>query len=189
MSSSISTQDGQSLRALDRADVSITVRRVFGTSGSSKTIPGTEPIGIAKSLTFNINKPKTPIQVLTRLNPAGFARDPEDRTFQMTALQTFERMEQLAYFLSSSDPFEIRIVHSDKTDSLGNPAADAKQKVMTLKGVEFESGSYEIGADTSQYTYNFSGRFTGGSITGDVSGDWDPVTGEDVNGGITEATF
>lgn len=188
MSTSIETQDSQSLRALDRGDVKIVLMRQFS-DGTSKSIPGMEPIGIAKSFNFNVSTPKSPIQVLSRLKPAGFARDPEDRTFSMSELQTFERLDHLAYTSSSSDPFEIRITVSEITDDEGNPSATSKQKVITLRGVEFESVDFNLDANGSEFVSTMSGRFTGGQITGDVEGTWDPVTGEDLPGGVSLLSF
>ena len=103
MSTIISTsKDSGAIHSIDRADVSIVLY--------DSLAEGMNPLGIAKNFSFNVSKPKTPIYVLSQLKAVGYARDPEDKTFQMSECAIFERMEHLVYLIDSSTPFVIDLI-------------------------------------------------------------------------------
>jgi hypothetical protein len=195
MSTSISTRNENSKHAIDRADVTVYVLRQNTSIADNPDVPkedanaGLAPVGIAKSFSFNNSKPKSPIHVLSQLSPAGFARDPENKSFTMTELATFEQIEHVGYFTSSNEPFVIRIVHAEKTDRNGDLLDGAKQKIIQLEGVEFDNQDYSVDANTSEYIWNFTGMFTDGYITGDIDFPFDPVTGNIVASGVKVMSF
>jgi hypothetical protein len=180
MSTQIRTKDSGAIHATDRGDVTIYIV-------TPNPLGGLQPIGIAKTFTFGVNKPKTAIEVISQRIPAGYARNPEDRTFSMNQVNTFERIEQLSYFLNSQTPFIIRLVYCNQTDEQGRPVNSTdsngnvqtpKIKIAQLDGVEFENVTSTIDANGTEFTFDFTGRFRSGSLTGDIDAPVDPVTFE-----------
>lgn len=148
------------LTAIDRADITITLI----TPGATE---GRKVIGIAKTFSFNVNKPKAAIEVLSQLTPAGYARSPEDRTFTMNQVNTFENLEDMSTYTNATIPFEIEIAYVNKSGSDGLPQPGAKTKILLLKGVEFESVASSMDSGGSEFTLDFSGKFRSSELTAD----------------------
>jgi hypothetical protein len=148
-----------SLHATDRADV--TIKIVKANSSDTQHV-----IGIAKTFSFNINKPKTAIEVLSMRKPAGYARNPEDRTFSMNQVHVFEEIERMSDLTESTEPFEIDIEYTSATDELGRPLPNATVKIMKLIGVEFESASTSVDANGTEFTVDYSGKFRSMEVHG-----------------------
>lgn len=164
MSTLIQTRDSGAISATDRADITIYLYK----DGGSRN----QPIGIAKTFSFNINKPKTAIEVLSQRHPAGYARNPEDRTFSMNEVNVFQRIEHMSDFTSSDVPFIIDIVYTSSTDTYGTALAGAQTKVLKLKGVEFEGVSSSVDANGTEFTVDFTGRFRTLEMTGDINSEY-----------------
>jgi hypothetical protein len=169
MSTIIDTKDSGAIHATSRSDVSIYIV-------TPNPLGGLQPVGIAKTFNFNVNKPKTAIEVISQLVPAGYARNPEDRTFTMDSVNVFERLEWMSYFQNSATPFIIRIVYCNSTDDKGVPLPGAKFKITQLEGVEFENMTSNIDANGTEFTVNFTGKFRSGLMTGDIDAPVDPIT-------------
>lgn len=152
------TNTSQTFRAIDRADVTI-----YLLEGSNNADP--RVLSIAKSFSFNVSKPKTPIQILSQIRAAGFARDPEDRTFSMTELNTYENLDNISLYTEAPKPFRIDIVITNQTSRDGLPIEGSKSKIIQLQGVEFDSQDFSLDANTSEYVINYSGRFTSGLLS------------------------
>lgn len=170
MSTLLKTRDPLSeIHATSKEDVSIYL--INPTEGQASQ----RQIGIAKTFSFNINRPKTPIEVISQRNPAGFARSPEDRTFSMNQVNVWERIEDLSYFTNSNNPFAIDIVIVKSATADGTPADDLT-KVIRLSGVEFENCSSSIDANGSEFTFDFTGKFRSATITGNINAEYNPYT-------------
>jgi hypothetical protein len=155
------------LTAIDRADITITLITPGATDGR-------KVIGIAKTFSFNINKPKAAIEVLSQLTPAGYARSPEDRTFTMNQVNTFENLEDMSTYTNATKPFEIEITYVSASNQDGTSAPDHKTKILLLKGVEFESVASSMDSGGSEYTLDFSGKFRSSELT-TTSNDENPI--------------
>jgi hypothetical protein len=188
MSTRIATRDTGAISAIDKGDITVSLfKSTVEAAGQGSqvvqdqiTIPGGDPIGIAKNFSFNVSKPKTPLYVIGQRRAAGFSRDPEDFTFSMGELATFERLEHISVFTESPNPFVIQIVLGDQTGEDGRLLSTSKIKILRLEGVEFDTASFSVEANGSEYMYDFTGRFTRGYISGDLNPqiNFDPATDE-----------
>jgi len=168
MSTLIATKDTGAIHSIDKGDVTIKLLKVasiVGSPDSSAAGADSTTIGIAKNFTFNVSKPKTPIYVLSQRTAAGFARDPEDRTFTMNELACFERIITISEFTQYSSNYVVQIVVNDESTDAGL-ASGSKQTIIHLDGIVFETVNYTVDANTAEYTFDFTGKFREGFITG-----------------------
>jgi len=157
MATDISTIQSTATKATNAPDVTVSIEDI--NSG--------EKIGMAKSIAFNINKPKSPIYVLSQSSPAGFANDPENRTFTLTEVQVFDKMQRIADIMNlGATAIIIEIFDKAYAEKvLGGESAESVQ--IRLEGVEFESEAFSNDAGTSQYAMTYTGKFTKAYVSGD----------------------
>jgi len=157
MTTIVETKKNGQQNTPDRVDIAIEVLATAASTVNGKTTynpVGDNIVFAAKSITFNQNTPKTPIQILGLRNPSGYARDPENRTFSLSELLLFNKLENLDIFTAGDTPFQINII-------IQNTKADGtkEHRIMKLIGVEFDTSNSAFDANTSEYTNEMSGMF------------------------------
>jgi len=157
MSTTISTIQSNATKATNAPDVTVSIEDI--NSG--------EKIGMAKSISFNINKPKSPIYVLSQEGAAGFAKDPENRTFTLTEVQVFDQMQRLADIMNIGTTAIIIEIFDKSYAEKVNGGESYESVQIRLEGVEFESSAFNNSAGISQYELSYNGKFTKAYISGD----------------------
>ena len=167
MTTIVETKKNGQQNTPDRVDIAVSVYNKTRSDNNGKVEFNANKnlIFAAKAITFNQNTPKSPIQILGLSNPAGYARDPENRTFSLSELLLFDKLDNLRIFISTDNggfadtPFQIEIeVSNTKADNT------KETKIITLEDVVFDTSSSAFDSNTSEYTNELSGMFTKMSI-------------------------
>lgn len=168
MSTNLSTiEQGATLRAIDAPDVtvSLVIQAVNSVNGVVTDINGRynynsgTKIGIIKGFQFTANFPKTPVHVLSQLEPAGYSTDPQDKGFTLTQLEVFDRVSVMPMLMNAdTNGLQIMVEIFNKSFKPGQTDTDTVR--LLFSGIFFDSVGMSFQAGGSNFDMPFGGKFT-----------------------------